>query len=349
MMKRRDWMRMVCVGGLLLGGGVGCDLLQSARSPELKLPTRFVEKRQSAQAGTLQQALTSIQGLYFGELELVAYDYRPGVTIPQTGQHFGGNGTRDWSYWVVLQSGHDAARDNVLQPGQQIDISALDNGYSTPPEQDFVDQVGSFDIDLFEVYLYRTGVISNNTYYGMNADGNGSPVHPLHKYPALASLDDHFCAPEFPGQPSNIQDVNVFFVRSDWFPRSVVVNTRQEATTSPPRLVIDHTSIPLTPDQESLVLSLVNNGTQRRFYSNLLFIPFSGPVSVDLTGTGTPVGGGTTPAPHHYVAGDFRISVNFDLSDIIDESATDLSVPRVRYKGDAQHVPFGLSVSFDPL
>src|SRR5262245_40603231 len=39
---------------------------------------------------------TDIQGLYLGESEVVAYDYRPGEAV-QSDSGFG-NGT-DWSYW----------------------------------------------------------------------------------------------------------------------------------------------------------------------------------------------------------------------------------------------------------
>lgn len=321
-------------GGLALGSMTGCQ------KPEAKLqvPARIVDLGVSAPAGS-----TPIQGLYFGELELVAYNYRPGAAT-QTGQSFGFNGTHDWSYWVVLQSGHDTSRDNVLMPHQEIDVATLDDGFGDPPEKDFIDKVSVFDIDLFEVYLYRTGVIYNNVYYGMNADFNGLQVHPLHKYPALSSLEDHYCTPEFPGQPTSIQDEGVFFARPDWFPQPVIVNMKQDGNT-PPALVIDHSSIPLTTDQENIILSLVNNGTQRRYYDNLVFIPFSTPVSVDLNGSGTP---SSVPGAHQYVVGKFRISVNFDLTNIINPD-TDWSVPRVVYNGDARNVPFGLSVSFDPI
>ncbi|PTL77263.1 hypothetical protein DAT35_45325 [Vitiosangium sp. GDMCC 1.1324] len=323
------------MGGLFLGSitaSGGCQ----PQEERLLLDTRLVET--SNQGG-------SVQGFYFGELEMLAYDYRPGATVQQTGQHFGFNATHDWSYWGALMSGHESARDLVLQPGQQFDAATLDEDNSDTPDKDFIENVGVFDIDLFEVYMYRTGVLHDNVYYGMNADFNGSQTHPLYKYPAWASWEDHYCDPEFPGQAERSQDLNVFFVRSDWFPQPVNVTTAQEPGTMPIRLVISHSSVPLTPDQESLILSLVNNGTQRRFYSNLLFIPMPGPVSVKIKDTAS---SSNSPGTNQYVAGKFRITINFDMSDIIHPS-TDWSVPRIRYNGDPNNIPFGLAIRFDPL
>lgn len=317
--------------GLALGSTMGC----TPTPAPLEVPARIVEQGLSTPSGAIP-----IQGLYFGELEIVAYQYRPGASL-QTGQHFGSNGTHDWSYWVVLQSGHEPARDNLLTPGQEIDVATLDNGNGNPPEQPYIDQVGVFDMDLFEVNMFRTGVLHDNVYYGMNADLNGLSQHPLHKYPALASVDDHYCMPEFPGQSTNVQDESVIFARPDWFPQPVLVTTRQEAGS----LVIANSSIPLTSDQQSLILSLVNNGTQRRFYSSLLFVPFSNPVAVDLDGSGRP---GSVPGAQRYVVGDFQITVHFDLSNSL-APATDFGTPRVVYTGDSRNVPFNLSVTFDPL
>ena len=80
---------------------------------QLEVPARIVEQGLSTPSGAIP-----IQGLYFGELEIVAYQYRPGASL-QTGQHFGTNGTHDWSYWVVLQSGHDAAAPRSVRTSRR--------------------------------------------------------------------------------------------------------------------------------------------------------------------------------------------------------------------------------------
>lgn len=318
--------------GILVAVTSGCGFLDSDRG-EHRLGVRFVERSGQAQtAGRLTQALSSgVEGLYFGELEMVAYDYRPGAAV-QAGQGFGFDQHPDWSYWVALQSGHDAGRDNVLEPGEQLDFATMNGDFARSLEQEFVDDVGEFEIDFFEVYMYRTGVIHDGAYYGMNAENNGHDQHPLHKYPQWSTIDDTYCMPQFPGIPEHSQDVSVLFARSDWFPQAVVVNFHGN-TGGADAYTVAASSIPLTQDQENLLTSLVGQGTRRRFYDNLVVIPFAGPKVVDLTA------GTTGPTA-------LTVDVNFDLSDILDP-ATDLDIPQVVFKGDASHVPFGLTVSFD--
>jgi hypothetical protein len=312
-----------------------------------KLGARFRDR--SALPG-----LSVIEGLYFGELEIVAYDHRPGQSLQASGG-FGNGNPSDWSYWVALQSGHDAARDNVLALGQQIDFDAMNGDFARPIEQEFVDGVGRFEVDFLEVYLHRTGILYNGAYFGMNADLNGLSMHPLHKHPQWSSYDDQYCTPEFPGFPAGGQDLNVFFARSDWFPQAMRVRVSIDGT-SPP--VIEASSPALTSSQTAQLLSLLEQGTRRRFYRDLLVIPYAGPVVLDLTNGQTPpaTDGGQpgTPAPSLTSAGNVvnaanvAVSVNFDLSDTLD-AATDLQVPRVVYKADSNGVPFGLDVSFEPV
>lgn len=324
-----------------------------------KLGARFVDK--SGQALTsLSQALTSIEGLYFGELEIVAYDHRPGEAVQASGG-FGNGNPGDWSYWVALQSGHDAGRDNVLAPNQQIDFTAMNGDYARPIEQAFIDEVGEFEMDFVEVYLHRTGVIVDGKYYGMNADLNGLDKHPLHKYPQWSSIDDTFCMPVYPGFADG-QDMNVIFARSDWFPEAVSVVVSRNGSEPP---VIESATPALTADQEAKLLSLVAQGTQRRFYENLQIIPYAGPVILDLTNGQTPPalpdGGQQEPDEALTSAGNVvnaknvALSVNFDLGDILaDETDLDATengqpAPKVVYKGDASNVPFGLTLTFAPV
>ncbi len=327
--------RFVRVSLPLLGvvaSGCASEEVEEVASPDALLRARFSEVGERPELRrTARSAFSQVEGLYFGELEVVAYDYRPGETV-QAGGGFGG-GT-DWSYWLALPSGHDAARDNVLAPGEQVDFAAMTGDYARPLERSFVDTVGAFEFDILEVYIYRTGVIYDGAYYGMNADGNGHAMHPLHKYPAWASIDDTFCMPEFPGVVPGNQDLNVLFVRDDWF--SVPTLVRIGSGTSGP--TVESASPPLDADQEALVLSLATQGTQRRSYRDLLFLPYGSAVTADLTRGGTSSGS---------IAGDVQVDVTFDLADILAEG-TDLSVPRVVYAGDASNVPFGLQMTLTP-
>ena len=312
--------------GFLLSG---CASEPKEGSPDGLLRARFSEVGERPELRrTARSTFSQVEGLYFGELEIVAYDFRPGETV-QAGEGFGW-GT-DWSYWLALPSGHDAARDNVLAPGEQVDFEAMTGDFARPIESSFVDTIGAFEFDILEVFLHRTGVIYDGAYYGMNADGNGLSMHPLHKYPAWATIDDTFCMPEYPGVAPGNQDINVMFVRDDWF--SVPTQVRIGAGTS--GLVVESASTPLDADQESLVLSLVTQGTQRRSYRDLLFLPYGSAVTADLTGGVASSGS---------IAGDVQVDVNFDLTDIL-AADTDLSVPRVVYAGDASNVPFGLEMA----
>jgi hypothetical protein len=230
----------------------------------------------------------------------------------------------------------------------------MNGDYARPIEQEFVDGVGRFDVDFLEVYLYRTGVLYAGAYYGMNADLNGLSSHPLHKYAQWSGYADTYCMPEFPGVPAGGQDLNVFFARADWFPLPTVVRVHIDGVNPP---VIESASPALTADQAAKLTSLLTQGTRRRFYRDLLIVPYAGPVVLDLMNGQTPPavdGQSGTPAPSLTSAGnvvnarDVAVSVNFDLSDILD-AASDFSVPRIVYKGDANHVPFGLALSFDPV
>lgn len=309
----------------------GCASELKEGSPDRLLRARFSEVGERPELRrTARSTFSPVEGLYFGELEIVAYDYRPGETV-QAGEGFGWGS--DWSYWLALPSGHDSARDNVLAPGEQVDFEAMSGDFARPIESSFVDTIGAFEFDILEVFISRTGIIYDGAYYGMNADGNGLSMHPLHKYPAWATIDDTFCMPKYPGVAPGYGDINVMFVRDDWF--SVPTQVRIGVVAGSSARVVESASPPLDADQETLVLSLVTQGTQRRSYSDLLFIPYGSAVTADLTGGVASSGS---------IAGDVRVDVNFDLTDILTED-TDLSVPRVVYAGDASNIPFGLEMA----
>lgn len=292
---------------------------------------------------------SAVQGLYFGELEIVAYDHRPGQSV-QNNPGFGA-GTA-WSYWVVLQSGHPSARDIVLQENGAIDILALNGEYGRQEfGAAFQSQVGRFDIDFFEVNFHRTGVVANGGYYGMNANGNGLDKHPLHRYPALSGLPDFFTFPTYPGfstpQAAQGQSHSALFARRDWFPAPVLVEIERDVGPA----VITSSSISLNAKQRGLLESLVSQGTRRRFYDQLIVVPFGGPAVVPLDGqSSVDVNPQSSSNPSDNTGSSLtkasaEIRVSFDLSDVLDPS-TDFGAtpPSIVYKGDANHVPFGLAI-----
>ncbi len=280
---------------------------------------------------------SDFKGIYFGELEIVAYSYRPDEAIQSLG--FGGDRVTpgNWSWWVALQSGHTDGRDNVLVPGGIIDFNALNGDYGRSLDEEYVNAVGEFRVDFFEINTYRTGIVIGEYYFGMNAEENGMEGHPLYKYPEWSSYEDYFTMPVFSGvgdfEFGSDQSLSVLFARNDWFPDPVLI---QMANTSPD--TVADASITLTDNQKDLIESLVNEGTGRRFCGRFVVIPFDGPHTYILDGT----------PPTVTVDFDLSYAVNFAASDLEPESWL---VPdggaTVVYNADENGIPFGLSISFD--
>ena len=130
---------MTLAGALtLLSTSVGCGLGGDSLSLRAKLvdtgsglaasQMRSVDLIRSFLAGPSSRLFSLVEdpvsselkGVYFGELEIVAYDYRPGESVQANSSWGSGS---DWSYWVVVQSGHDAARDYVLPVGGSLEFS----------------------------------------------------------------------------------------------------------------------------------------------------------------------------------------------------------------------------------
>ncbi len=281
---------------------------------------------------------TTVQGLYFGEFEIAAYHYRPGQSVQTEG--FGGPGNNDWSHYVVLQSGHPDARDVVLFSNDVVDVNALDPEGDPQVSREYLNTVGTFDIDVLEFNLYRNGVIIDNVYYGAHAEGNGfEGDHPLFRYPEWSDIPQHHATTRVAGFETNDQTHNVMFVRDDWFSEPVLVRLERPVT----QYQVAWSSQPLSNFQRDILVSLATDGTTRRFYSNLIIVPY-GPVrTVDL-------------AEGEEVA----VTVRFDFSDAIDfsEGRTDLQTIRdvpwpqhhgiyLWFKTDEEGIPMGLSVEFD--
>ena len=281
-----------------------------------------------------------VEGLYFGELEVVAYDYRPGETVQtdQGGFRFDQDAQADWSYYVILQSGHDAARDNLLTDGAPINIDELNGtfGPSTPIAASFWNAVEAFEIDFLEVFMSGTGIVIGGEYMGKNADLNGLSVHPLHKYPALNGIPDYYTDTRFTGFTDNGHDINIMFANPALFSETTLIeasNGRWVDGVYDDSIQIDWSSRALSASQHDMIVSLIDQGTQRRSYSQLVIIPM--PEAASITENET-----------------LQIDVMFDLETVIDP-ATDYDAIRaaapghpevLMYSGDTDFKPFGLQV-----
>jgi hypothetical protein len=229
-------------------------------------------------------------GLYFGELELVAYEYRPGESIQALDGASGfmgcpGGATGDWSVWPPLVSGYEESRNYVLQTGQSLRFDELlAEGDRRRIPEDFAATVGAFDIDCFDVFVHNTGVVYDDVFYGSWSPG--SPHRPLYRYTQWDSATEHQVLAEFPaaaavGTTSPAPSASVLFVRDDWFPTSVIIDLDADTNAANP---VVSTSRPLTASELGYVESLLGHCTSRRSAVRIFVIPFDGPVTVDLTG-----------------------------------------------------------------
>ena len=338
-MIRFSRLTMVLFALVAMAALGGCDVLfWRAPSP---ISVRYEESGLGS-LQTLSGGESAIQGLYFGELEVVAYHYRPDEAI-QTGGFASGFGNLDWSHYVVVQSGHEAARDVVLFSNAAIDIDELNADFRREVSREYVEEVGTFSIDVFEVNLHRNGIIFENQFFGANAEENGLEGHPLHRYPEFVEIADHFAYTRVAGFPEYEQTHNVLFVRSDWFsePMQVAMSTMGGDS----GFEVAWSSADLSEFQEHILISLAEGGTARRGYGNLIIVPYGVVRSVDFPRDET-----------------ITAVVRFDFSDAIDFSPgkTDLDAIRDEFWGqhtnngiylwfntDEFGVPMGLEVQFE--
>ncbi|MGL1894701.1 MAG: hypothetical protein OCD02_23985 [Spirochaetaceae bacterium] len=219
-----------------------------------------------------------ISGLYFGELEVVAYQYSPGFS---DAGGFGKTGSIDWAYNVILQSGHPTARDIVLESNQVVDINEMNGDYATALDESFIDEYDYFSIDFLEVHMSGIGLIMDDKFYGTDTNGVADD-HPLYKYSHLSDLPTSgFMSSEIEDIPVNVSTTNpsVFLVRSDWFPEAVAVNIDAYEETA----TINWSDKTITDFQKELIESLVENGTNRRSYLELFFIPYGEAIPTSIS------------------------------------------------------------------
>ncbi|OJT21936.1 hypothetical protein BO221_24605 [Archangium sp. Cb G35] len=350
-------MRLLPLLLLTAVGATACD--DSSQSEKWALTTRLVDSDMSRAAGastapSARSALAArsslVHGLRMGELEVVAYDYRPGQAV-QLNANFGygtnGMGSTEWSYMSPLLSGHDSARDILLQNNGVVDLSVLANDAILGPPRPgdpFLTQVGAFDIDFLEVHFYRTGMlydlgglgnVADFHYFGMDADNNGLNKHPLHRYPPFASVGDSYAEPVFPdwkaksvAPTGRVQAMSVLFSRRDWFPEARVVELEPSGMGGTnPFIGIAYDSLaasrPLSTTQKNYLLSLANEGTQRRGYDRFVIVPMDGPVRIEFdknAAASAPLD--PRVAPKNFDAANISIDLGFNVDGLIDERWT---------------------------
>ena len=283
---------------------------------------------------------SSVDGLYFGELEIIAYHYRPGESIQNHNGAVGFTG-KDWSYFTILPSGYESARDIVLQNSGAINIAEyleypFDSHSDFYLNADYVSEIGEFRVDVFELVMYRTGVIANNSYYGMNANFNGHDLHPLHRYPELSSIPDFYAQTLWPGLEGNTsQNMNVMFAHESFISSPVQILLIENQNDE---VVFTETSRTLSESESDFIKKLVSQGTSRRFYTYLNIIPFSEELIWDFSESEAP-----------------SITVKISLNDVVDMTRTDYTAieggtvghpDTLFYKGNNLHIPFGLTIDF---
>lgn len=376
-------MLVACGGGGEAGGGASL----SGSGGSLELSTKFVEGSGKSNAVGWARGMSRtlsaggprildaappsrMQALYFENLEVVAHMSNPGGSV-QMNNVSGGFTSASWSTWVILQSGHPEGSANLLKVGEQLDISKLNGPYRSVPSLAFIQEAKAFSIDILEVWVYRAGVLYNNAFYGEDAEfqvpigsGNAGFGDRLYKYPELAGVKRVSTPTNYPGLPPQsftggvrTNSVSFLFVRDDWFSEPVTVLMDTASVEYPhDSPLISSSSKSLTPKQQQIITEFVRTGTSRRYYHNLVIVPFSqfhGPAMINFPDVSSfpiktiGVRNRLVQVPDFTVwADNTQITVNFDFSDAIlypldwTQNQTNLT-----FKGDANDVPFGLSVS----
>jgi len=229
-----------------------------------------------------------IDALGMQQLEIVAYQYSPGYTDDSG---FANKGIiNNWAYDVICQGG--LVQSRIVESGKTVDITDFTNGYVTPISDKFIATHSSFSVDFLEVYIHVPGIFVNNYYYGEEAGGNDFSY--IKTYAQFANVIPVYCASSTSAFLGQTNCINALLARSDWFPNAVAIKLEpaQSAVGYEITSVIgDLSGIIIFADgstisQKDMILSMVNNGTERRSYDTIFIVPYGAPVQVATTENG---------------------------------------------------------------
>jgi hypothetical protein len=290
------------------------------------------------------------EGLYLHEFEIIAYHHRPGEAMQNQG--WWGTGS-NWSYYALLQSGHEAARNLVVRRDEPLDISQYQPEVpSGEVTEEYRDAVGYFDVDVLEVYLSDPGLIYESIYYGTShPDRGGITHHPLIKYEDLSDIPAYVAGLFLPGL-SDLDPIglwamrfSILFVRPDWFSTPAVVGYDSS------NLSVFESSRPLTAAEEALLADLVGEGTTRRVYDNFIIVPMPHRVRWNMTDVDHGEDGVTSFFfPEFVVSLDLSASIDAvtDFEGIRqaqdDDEVATFDNATIHMCVDGHGVPFGLQV-----
>jgi len=120
-----------------------------------------------------------ISGMFFGDLEIMAYQYSPGFVntdiflFPNNGPYDGIdpiNGPyihpKDWAPYRIL--GYANKSTFILPNGGEVDLSEFEHPYQLIYSPQFTDAWENFNIDFFQVSVQHIGVVFNDILYGQD-------------------------------------------------------------------------------------------------------------------------------------------------------------------------------------
>ena len=371
----KAFLFMILVFGLLLcgcdngdNGNTGNNNGNTGNNFQMgKIGTKFVAPmtaNMSISRSVINQN-EEISGMYFGLLDIVAYQYSPGFTDIDWGGTWNGSQygspQPDWAHYSILADMHAEARDIVLLNGSVVDLAAL-NPSPFLLEDHFKENFNDFSIDFLEVNISSPAVFFKNILYGMNWAGNeeweAEFITELHsKYPDLNDFSIYnFGFPYYAileGFPEIDIGFSIVFARSDWFPEPVSVRlSGWGGYGSDEPYTYEWSSKPLTDHQKKLIEGLASNPRASWGRRSHIIIPYSymysfgvnGPVKLAVKEDGEGM-----KNPEFNISFDFKqLLTDETYNNIISEGSwaqsTDGSNPAFTYKS-TNGIPFGLIVN----
>ncbi|TGK32629.1 hypothetical protein EHQ12_11835 [Leptospira gomenensis] len=294
----------------------------------------------------------NVQGLFINYLEATAFDYRPDEEEQESVKEYGVNAP-DWSYWLVVPPPgffpstevYESAMNNVLKIGGEIHPDWYRLGGISGKRD--------FEIDAFSLTIDAPGLVYNDEYFGVTWGPDSTALngkHPLFKYEQWSDAPIHTAKLDFPGFHS-LQDVpgntfltdasiTVIFIRNDVLTAPAQIQLTEESYIHPGNyLNVGYKSRTLTDSENDFVLSMLRQSYPLTYRTNILLIPFDGPITIVFEGE-------TNLEQKRFLWKETDIQIGFDLSNIIDTDPTKSSLENLSFmmKGDTNNVPFGMNM-----